>query len=157
MTQTAVEHQLDALAAFPAALKQQLHGHGDAALRHQPAGEWSSIENVGHLIDIEATWLGRIRQMLSAENPTLQAIDPDALVRQGRYQQKQADGLLHTFTDMRAETAEFLRGLKPPHLERHGIHPARGDITVADAVGIMANHDQLHSAQIAKTLDDYKA
>lgn len=156
MSQTAVETDLDTLAAFPAALQQQLHGHSDTALRHRPAGEWSSIENVGHLIDIEAIWMGRFQQMLSTENPTFLPADVDEMVRQHDYQHKDLANLLHTFAELRVATIGFLRGLKPLHLERPGIHPLRGPMTVASGIGIMANHDRLHSAQIAKTLADYK-
>lgn len=149
---TETEAYLDTLAAFPAALRQQVQPLADAALRYKPEGEWSAIENVGHLIDIENLWMARFRQMLAAENPALPAIDVDETVRQRDYQHKDPANLLHRFAEQRAETVEFVRGLKPLHLERTGIHPVRGEITLAQGIAIMANHDRLHSEQIAKTV-----
>ena len=143
---------LAALEAFPGQLKAQITALDDATLRYKPTGEWSAIENVGHLIDVESLWMGRFRQMLAAENPNFPPADVDKLVRRGNYQHKDAANLLHTFAEQRAETVAFLRTLKPMHHERPGVHPVRGPVTVGSSITILAGHDQLHTAQIIKTV-----
>lgn len=148
------ETNLETMAAFPAALRGQVQPLDDATLRYKPEREWSAIENVGHLIDIEGLWIARFRQMLAAENPALAAIDVDETVRQRDYQHKDLANLLRTHAELRAETIEFIRGLKPLHFERTGIHPVRGPINLAQAVAILANHDRLHAEQIAKTINE---
>src|SRR5690349_1571598 len=91
--------QLDSLAAFPEELKQQLQGLSDAALRFRPAPEsWSIIEIVGHINDVGAIWPGRVRQMLSTDNPELARVDND-VVRQRDYQSKQLGALLSTLAE----------------------------------------------------------
>lgn len=157
MTSNDISTSLSSLEAFPTVLKQQIQPLSDGALRYKPAGEWSAIENVGHLIDVEALWMGRIRQMLAAEKPALAAPDVDELVRRQNYQHKDPANLLHTFSEMRAETVAFLRTLKPLHLERRGIHPTRGEVSVADVFRILAGHDVLHTNQIAKTVAEAPA
>ncbi|MBC8162773.1 MAG: DinB family protein [Roseiflexaceae bacterium] len=152
MTSDTVAASLAALEAFPAALRAQVASLDDATLRFRPAGEWSAIENVGHLIDIESVWMGRYQQMLSAENPAFPRVDVDEIVRRAEYQNKNLDNLLQTFAGLRAEAIPFLRMLKPMHLDRPGVHPVRGPMTVASGIGIHANHDQLHADQIAKTV-----
>lgn len=152
MSNTEVETSFSSLEAFPAVLRQQVQALPDAILRFKPENEWSVIENVGHLIDVEAVWMGRFRQMLAAENPSFPQPNVDELVRQHHYQQKDIAGLLHTFAEMRAESVAFLRGLKPVHLARPGVHPVRGPVTVANGITILARHDYLHAEQIEKTV-----
>ena len=144
--------QIDLLAAFPEQLKRQVQGLDDAALRFRPApNEWSIMELVGHIIDVGMLWPGRTRQMLATDNPTLPAVDPD-WVRQRDYQNKQPSFLLITLAEQRAEYVEFLRILRPAQLARTGVHPTRGPLTVEQGIAALADHDRIHSEQIAANL-----
>ena len=144
--------QIDALAAFPQQLKQQLEGLSDAALHYYPTpAGWSIIEIVGHMTDVDAIWPGRVRQMLSTDNPTLPRVDND-MVRQRDYQHKQLGSLVLMLAERRAEFVELLRALRPAQLGRPGLHPTRGPITVAGAAAALADHDRGHSQQIAENL-----
>jgi len=152
-----IKAQIDTLAAFPGALKRQVQGLSDAALRFRPApDDWSIVELVGHIIDVGALWPGRTRQMLATENPTLAAVDP-SWVRQRDYQNKQISFLLITLAEQRAEYVEFLRMLRPGQLARTGIHPTRGQLTVAEGVAALIDHDQGHSRQIANNLAAFQS
>ena len=151
-----INAQIDLLAGFPAALKQQLQGLEDAALRYRPApGAWSIVEIVGHIADVGALWPGRTRQMLATDNPALAAVDPD-WVQQRDYQNKQVGFLLVALAEQRAEYVELLRVLRPPQLARSGRHPTRGPLSVAEGIAALADHDRIHSRQIAENLDAYR-
>jgi uncharacterized damage-inducible protein DinB len=152
MDESQYRAQLDALAAFPEQLKQQLESVSDAALRFQPTPEgWSIIEILGHMTDVDAIWPGRVRQMLSTDNPQLSRVDNDT-VRARDYQAKQLDLLLMALAERRAEFVELMRGLRPAQLEREGQHPTRGPITVGGAAGALVDHDRGHLDQIAANL-----
>jgi hypothetical protein len=151
-----VKAQIALLAAFPEQLKRQVQGLDEAALRYRPAPEeWSIVELIGHIVDVGALWPGRTRQMLATEHPTLAATDA-GWVRQRDYQNKQASFLLITLAEQRAEYVEFLRMLRPAQLERTGIHPTRGSITVAQGIAALADHDRIHSEQIAANIAAYR-
>ena len=151
-----VKSQIDLLAAFPEQLKRQLQGLDDAALRFRPAAdEWSIMELVGHIIDVGTLWPGRTRQMLATDNPTLAAVDP-TWVSQRDYHNKQLGFLLITLAEQRAEYVDFLRILRPAQLARAGIHPTRGQLTVDQGIASLADHDRLHSEQIAANLAAYR-
>lgn len=148
---------LDALAAFPEALKRRVQGLDEGALRYRPTADaWSAVEIVGHIMDVEALWAGRIRHMLGAEHPSFPPYDRDEIVRQQEFQNKQPGGLLITFAERRAELVDFLRGLRPAQLARTGVHPTRGPISVADSIAILEDHDRAHAEQIAANLAAYK-
>jgi hypothetical protein len=152
-----IKTQIDALAAFPDALKRQVQGLLDAALRFRPTpDDWSIVELVGHIIDVGALWPGRTRQMLATENPTLAVIDPN-WVRQRDYQNKQIGFLLITLAEQRAEYVDFLRMLRPSQLARTGIHPTRGPLTVAEGIAALVDHDQEHSRRIANNLAAFQS
>lgn len=147
---------LDSLAAFPARLQQKVQGLDAATLHFRPApGEWSILEVVGHIIDVSTLWPSRIRHMLASENPALAAVDP-AWVQQRDYQNKQPAFLIQTLAEGREEFVAFMRTLRGPQLERTGMHPTRGQLTVAQAVAALADHDRIHTEQIEGNLAAYK-
>jgi hypothetical protein len=147
---------LNELAAFPAALKTQLQGLSDAALRFQPTpDDWSIIEIIGHLTEVDAVWPGRVRQMLSTDNPQLVSVD-NTVVRQRDYQNKQLNFLLITLAERRAEFIEMLRVINPSQLSRTGQHPTYGQINVTGAAAALANHDRSHREQIAARLEAFE-
>jgi hypothetical protein len=152
-----IKSQIDALAAFPAELKQQLQGLSDTVLRFRPAPDaWSIVELVGHILDVSALWPGRTRQMLATDNPALAATDPN-WVRQRDYQNKQVGFLLISLAEQRAEYVEFLRSLRPSQLARTGLHPTRGQLTVAEGIAALVDHDRGHSRQIAENLAAFQS
>jgi hypothetical protein len=151
-----IKAQIDALAGFPEQLKRQLQGLDEAALHFRPApDEWSILEIVGHMIDVGALWPGRIRQMLATDNPALAAVDP-GWVRQRDYHNKQPGFLQISLAEQRAEFVEFLRMLRPAQLARTGVHPTRGTLTVEQGIAALADHDRIHSEQIAANLAAYQ-
>ena len=157
MGEPQIDALLDALAAFPDTLKQQVQGLDAELLRYRPDPDaWSVVEIVGHIMEVEALWAGRFRHMLAAEHPIFPQYDRDAVVRQRDYQNKQPGGILIAFAEQRAEHVAFLRGLRPAQLARTGQHPVRGAITVGEGIAVLAGHDRAHSEQIAANVEAWK-
>jgi hypothetical protein len=155
-TQT-FQEQIAILTAFPAALRAQVHGLSSAALLFRPApSEWSITEVIGHLIDIDVLQRGRIGKVISVENPTFEPFDIDGTVRAKDYQNKQANMLLHSFAEHRAEFLEQIRYLRPEALARTGQHPTRGPLSAAAIVTTLVGHDDTHTQQIANNLKAFR-
>jgi DinB superfamily len=58
----------------------------DSRLRRRPTpGEWAIIEVVAHLADTEERALGRVRRMLTEDDPQLEPFDQEALAVQHHY------------------------------------------------------------------------
>ncbi len=149
--------QLAQLQAFPAKLRQQVAGLNEAIYRFRPAeGEWSVIEVVGHLIDIDILMRARIGKIMAANNPTLDPFDVDGTVRARDYQNKNLIALIHALSEHRAEFIEQIRYLRTEALARTGIHPTRGVTSIADIVTIIVRHDGIHTEQIANNLSAYR-
>jgi uncharacterized damage-inducible protein DinB len=149
--------QLAQLAAYPAQLRQQVQQLNEATYRFRPAeGEWSVVEVVGHLIDIDILMRARIGKIMATDNPPLEPFDVDGTVRAREYQQKNLAALLHSFTEQRAELLEQIRYLRPEALERTGLHPTRGAVRIADLVAMVLRNDAIHTEQIANNIVAFK-
>lgn len=116
-------------------------------------GTWSAREVVAHLVFADRTdWLPRVRWILRegdrAPFPAFDRAGHRDLLRHS------ADELLDLFEHARAEGLAELNALRlsAPDLERRGIHPALGQITLANLLSTWAVHDLNHAAQVAKAM-----
>jgi hypothetical protein len=128
-------------------------GVTEAALTKRPdESNWCALEIVCHVRDTEEVFLDRVQLVLAADEPPLFASDPDRWARERQYRRSDVGEAVAAFRARRADTVSVLRGLAAAQLERGGVHPARGRMTVRDIVGIMAWHDDNHLDQLARAL-----
>jgi uncharacterized damage-inducible protein DinB len=113
---------------------------------------WAPVEVVAHLADMELVFGVRVRQILTMERPGLLSVDPPALAMRADYTNWSLALALDRFLRRRAETLELLDSCSASELERIGVHPRRGDMTVADLVALMLAHDIDHVGQIRERL-----
>lgn len=145
--------QIRALAETPRRLAALIEKVPAARWQQRPADDvWAPVEVLAHLADYELVYGVRLRAMLSLERPQLAAIDPAALARRAGYLAWLPGLALERFAARRAETLELLAGCSAAELDRTGVHPRRGVITVADHVAGMLAHDTSHAGQILERL-----
>ena len=112
-------------------------------------GGWRPRDVVGHLISAEMDdWIPRIRRIL--DRGTSVPFDPfDRFAHVGRDDDRTLDDLLERFEQLRAESLVSLRELvSDADLERRGLHPALGEVTIRELLATWAVHDLDHVAQI---------
>jgi len=115
---------------------------------------WSPFDVVGHLIDGEETdWIPRVRIILGGgSNPVFEPFD--------RFRHLRLNGgkpladLLDRFALLRAENVAILEGLKlsTRDLERPGVHPELGPVTLGQLLATWVAHDLGHVAQVARVM-----
>jgi len=141
------------LTAFPTRLTALVTPLTDAQLQFRPdEKEWSVLENIGHLIEIDPLYVDRIDRILSEERPVFAPFDPDAGVRAADYQHKSLAELLATYVTQRQATIDGLSTIEPDELTRVGIHAKFGEVSVARLVELLAGHDEIHYTQITNTI-----
>jgi hypothetical protein len=113
---------------------------------------WAPLEVVAHLADVELVHGVRLRQVLTMERPPLLAVDPRVLAVRADYRSWALPLALDRFAVRRVETLELLDSCRADELERFGVHPRRGAMTVADLVAFMLTHDIDHLGQIRERL-----
>ncbi len=134
----------------------------DALLRGVPAvwldadegaGTWSPRVVVGHLIHGEKSdWIPRARHLLEhAESVPFEPFDRFA---QLRAPPQAIEALLDEFAQRRGESLAALAALSlaPADLDRRGLHPALGTVTLGQLLATWVAHDLNHLVQIERTL-----
>jgi DinB superfamily len=154
-----MEHDLSNTIALltrtPAVLNALLR-HLPGAWTHNHEGEntWSASEVVGHLIHAErADWMPRLRLILGS----WEAREFEPFDRMGHVQEVQGrslDDLLDEFARVRSDNLTDLRGLNlsEDDLDRRGLHPALGSVTLSQLLATWAAHDLTHLHQISRIM-----
>ena len=113
------------------------------------ADGWRPRDVVGHLITGEQTdWIARTRRIL--EHGPSKAFDRfDRLAMLDRDRGKTLDELIDVFGSLRAENLRQLEGLvTEADLDRRGLHPALGQVTLRELLATWSVHDLDHVAQV---------
>ncbi len=143
------------LARMPAALDALLRGLPEVwTLRNEGAGTWSAFDVVGHLNHGERTdWMLRAKMILEfGESRGFESFDRWGQERESAG--KSLGQLLDEFARLRAEGLAELRAmnLQKEDLERRGLHPALGNVTLSQLLATWAVHDLTHLHQISRVM-----
>lgn len=134
----------------PVTLRALVAGAGESLIKRRPADDdWSIIEIVCHLVDVEERTVKRIERMLTEDNPALPGFDQDELVEARNYRSRDIEEELSLFASARQAHVARLKGLDDAGWRRTGQHEEVGVITVEALTAHMAAHDAIHLAQIA--------
>ena len=141
----------DLLRRTPELLRVLLGGIGEewTNTADVPADGWRPKDVVGHLITGELTdWVERTERIL--EHGTSMPFDRfDRFAHEGRDADASLDELVERFGTLREENLARLAGLvSPDDLERRGLHPTLGEVTLRELLATWAVHDLDHVSQI---------
>jgi hypothetical protein len=142
---------LDRLTTFPARLAKATEGLDEPqATRLEREGGWSIADVVAHLGDLELVYAVRIRTILAGAGDTpLAALNQNAWIERVHRREPLSE-LLERFRQQRAHNVALLERLNAEELERSGIHPQYGPITVRAAAERLVRHDEKHLAQLER-------
>lgn len=145
--------QIKALRETPNRVAALVHDAPAEAWARRPAEDvWAPVEVLAHLADLELVFGVRLRLMLTSVRPTLPRFDQDALAARAHHIAWEPELALEHFRVRRDESLELLDGCRAAELERTGLHPTRGEMTIADMVALMLAHDTDHVGQIRQRL-----
>ncbi len=90
---------------------------------HPAPGEWCVNEVVGHVIVTEKNgFAGRIRVILGGDEPDLPKYDRDGLQKTRDDCARDPKELAHEMLEVRGQSLELIRSLRPEQLQRGGLH-----------------------------------
>ena len=150
-----LQDTISLLSRTPAALNALLRDLPETwTLRNEGDDTWSAFDIVGHLIHGDRTdWMPRARMILQfGETKAFEPFDRRGQERES--QGKSLGQLLDEFARVRSESLRELRALSlgPPDLERRGLHPALGSVTLSELLATWAAHDLTHVHQISRVM-----
>ncbi len=143
--------RLEALVvATGAHLRAELAALDEAGASFHPApGEWCAKEVVGHLVEADRRgFAGRVRRILAADRPTLDAWDQPSVAAARRDCDKPLDALLAEFDETRADGLAVFEEVTAADLDRAGDHPLVGELRIRDVLAEWPFHDRDHLRQL---------
>ncbi|MEO5777304.1 MAG: DinB family protein [Flavobacterium sp.] len=115
---------------------------------------WSPHEIVAHLIEGEKTnWMPRVEIILSNnQDKTLESFI--RMDENKSYKEKSITMLLNEFNELRNQNTSNLKAknIDQIKLNKIGIHPVFGVVTLSELIATWTTHDLNHIAQIARVL-----
>lgn len=149
------EQAIEILERTPAVLKSLLANIShDWVMNNEGADTFSPYDVVGHLIHGEKTdWIVRAKIIL--EHGVSKPFDPyDRFAQYEESKDKSLQQLLDEFEMTRRENVAWLqsRQLTEDDLERTGMHPVLGEVTLRNLLSTWVVHDLTHIAQITRVM-----
>lgn len=141
------------LRGTPARLEDLVRNTEKTELTKKPDGTWSAQENIGHLLDLEPLWFGRLRDFLEGAEVLRPADLQNRKTHEANHNDVPLDSLLREFRAARGKLVDGLRKLDLTDWQRSAQHPRlKEPMTVADHAFFVAEHDDHHLARIGGLL-----
>ena len=135
----------------PGALDALLRGLPDAwTMRNEGEGTWTVYEVMEHLVHCErVNWMVRARMILEeGEGRAFAPLDREVHAAAGT----PLGTLLDEFARLRKGNLAELEELRLGDLEKRGLHPTLGPVTLWELLSTWAVHDMTHLHQIARVM-----
>jgi hypothetical protein len=150
-----LERSYEILDRTPAVLQVMLSGlPDDWVMPNEGPETFSPYDVVGHLVHGEkADWTIRTKMILEHGNSqTFEKYDRFAQYQESKG--KSLQQLLDEFTAIRKENMAWLRSLNltEADLDRKGLHPVLGEVTLRNLLATWVVHDITHVAQITRVM-----
>ncbi|HEV2705821.1 MAG TPA: DinB family protein [Pyrinomonadaceae bacterium] len=150
-----LEQAREILKRTPATLNSLLGQLPDEwVLSDEGADSWSPFDVLGHLIHGEQTdWIPRAKIILNdGEGRPFEPFDRFAMFEQSKGQS--VGELLATFERLRGESLKELEemNLTPEMLDKRGMHPELGVVTLGQLLATWVVHDLGHVGQIVRVM-----
>jgi len=150
-----LDKSYEILERTPAVLQSLLTGVSDEwSMSNEGPDTFSPYDVVGHLIHGEKTdWPGRIAMILEdGVSKTFVPYDRFAMFEESKG--KTLNQLLAEFEAVRKEKLQWLKSLKltEEDLNKKGLHPSFGEVTLRQLLSTWVVHDLTHIAQITRVM-----
>jgi hypothetical protein len=150
-----LQHTILLLARTPATLDALLRDLPEEwTMRNEGGNTFNAFDVIGHLLQGERTdWMPRAKRILQfGESRAFDRFDRRAQERES--QGKSLPQLLDEFARLRAENLAELRALNVTdrELNRRGLHPELGTVTLSQLLATWAAHDLTHLHQISRIM-----
>lgn len=142
----------------PARIEDKVRALDTAALTWHDGRGWTIQENIGHLLDLEPLWDGRLEDFLAGRAALRAADITNRATREARHNERDVADILREFRASRQRQAARLDALAEADFARTAIHPRlRQPMRLVDAVTFVCAHDDYHLARMSDIARAYRA
>ena len=144
---------IERLRGTPARLEERTRNIPPRRLVQRFGDTWSIQEHVGHLVDLESLWTGRLDDFIQHATQLRSTDLANRKTWEAGHNSRPLETLLADFRSARLEFVTRLEGLSASQLRRTALHPRlQQPMTLADHGFFVAEHDDHHLARITELL-----
>ena len=142
---------IERLQGTPILLNHKINQIATEYLTVKPEGKWSIQENIGHLIDLEPLWHGRLEDILNGTEYMRPADLENQKTNSANHNEKEIEELLNEFVNLRQRTLNSLIMLNEKEVYKYALHPRlKTPMRTMDLFLFVAEHDDHHLARISE-------
>lgn len=139
------------LSGTPARAEEMVRSMPAEILTLREGENWSIQENLGHLLDLEPLWLGRVEDILSGKARLREADLTNRKTHEAGHNEEPVEEILRRFRKAREHLVRRVEGLDKEVLGMTALHPRlEQPMHVVDLVYFVAEHDDHHLAQVMR-------
>ena len=142
---------LERLRGTPARAEEKIKAISPAILTRRVGDTWSIQENLGHLLDAEPLWAGRVDDILAGAETMREADLTNRKTHEADHNSKNVNAVAEGFRQARQELVTRLDGLDPDEFARSANHPRlQQPMRIVDLCLFVADHDDYHLARMTE-------
>lgn len=127
------------------ALAEIIRGLNEEQLTSHPIpGKWSILENIAHLARYQVVFIERLKRMLSEESPGFEAYQAEKDPEFEKWLSKNSIMLEEEIAVDRKSINSLLTSLSAEQLQRTGVHPKFGKLTILTWTEFFLLHEAHH-------------
>lgn len=140
---------IERLRGTPARLEEKLKNISNDAANAKDNGNWSIKENIGHLIDLEPLWIGRLEDILEQRTNLRVADLMNTKTNEANHNHREVTDLLTEFRKVRSATITKIEKLSVEQIYMSALHPRlKTPMRTMDHFLFVAEHDDHHLVTI---------
>lgn len=145
---------IERLRGTPARVRDRTEHLSSATLTAVPGnGGWSIQEHIGHLLDLEILFMGRLDDFDNGRRVLRPADMSNRATVEARHNERRLDDILRAFRQARLVLVARLDAMDATALARTAHHPRLDTpMRVVDMIYFQAEHDDYHLASITELL-----
>ena len=122
-------------------------------LLRREGNQWSIQEHIGHLLDLESIWMGRIDDFMKGKTRLRDADLTNRKTHEAKHNQSRIEDILNSFRETRFKFTRILFELDDSMIEREAMHPRlEQPMRLLDLIFFIAEHDDHHFVRIRLSL-----
>ncbi len=147
---------VERLRGTPARIEDLLQGVPAQKLVHKKGDQWTIQEQVGHLLDLEPLWLGRVVDLYDGVEELRAADLENRKTHEANHNRRPLVFLLSEFRSHRKQLIDRIDGLPESDFGLTARHPRLVQpMRLLDLLFFMAEHDDHHLASITRLLKSF--
>ena len=152
-TQNIFPSILERLSGTPIRLEEKIQEVSENILTFSMDNTWTIKENIGHLIDCEPLWQGRLEDIINYQIELRPADLQNTKTHLANHNATSLIELLSTFRKIRQQTIIALQSIDEETVIKSALHPRlKTPMRTMDLFLFVAEHDDHHLARITELL-----